>query len=258
MEHCLSYTAQKRNLTNDNTYGSYVAPIIKCFAVALFLITFVGCSSTYRISDSPSKEKFYDEFNNSFKTKETKVTLINDSLVIANEGAVIENDTLFSFGRLEEKKNYQFALSDIEEINFENNTIQKASIVLKSGDELSAETIRTTHDSLSFIGTKTMRTKNTVSVIDKVKTVSYKNRWRNIPLGVITGFFTGGAISLAIGGLLGEYKEQQFPPVMTDQHPLSPLEKAVGYYFLGALLGSITGGILGSVLGREIIYQFNP
>lgn len=259
MKSSLSDTAKPtQDLKNKSTPRVCSSPFIKYFSAFLLFLLFAGCSSTIREGDFSSKEKFLEDFNNTVKTKELKITLLSDSSFTVNEGAAIENDTLFSFGKLDEKKNYQFALSDIEEINFENNSIQRASILLKSGDGLRAENVRTTHDSISFIGTKTLMTKTTIARIDRVKAISYKNHWRNIPLGVITGFFTGGTIGLAIGGLLGEYKEQHFPPGMTDQHPFSPLEKAIGYFISGSFVGLITGGILGWEIGRTIEYQFNP
>jgi len=74
-------------------------------AIAFFVVLFPGCSSTYTVTDFGTKEKFYEEFNNSFKEREVKVTLVNDSSFIVQNGIEINHDTLLSFVNLEEKKN---------------------------------------------------------------------------------------------------------------------------------------------------------
>jgi PBP1b-binding outer membrane lipoprotein LpoB len=52
-----------------NIYGLF-------FLLALLLM---GCSSTYTIKDFPSKERFYEDFNNSVKNKDVSITLMSDS-----------------------------------------------------------------------------------------------------------------------------------------------------------------------------------
>ena len=60
----------------------------------IFLLTLTGCSSTYKVSDFSSKDKFYEDFNNFTNKKTLKVTLNNDSSFIINKGAMISNDSL--------------------------------------------------------------------------------------------------------------------------------------------------------------------
>ncbi|MFA6025643.1 MAG: hypothetical protein WC727_04320 [Ignavibacteriaceae bacterium] len=168
---------------------------------------------------------------------------MNDSTFTIEDGTVIENDILFSFGKLEEKKNMRFELSDISEINYSSNDYQTAIVLLKNGGELTAENIRIIHDSINFVEIKTLITKNNIVPIDKVKTASYKNRWRNIPLGAITGILSGGIIGYLWGNNVKDYH--------------GDYQGSFGLIG-GAFLGFITCGVLGSVIGRNIIYQFNP
>ena len=63
---------------------------------AVFLLSLIGCSSTYKVSDFSSKDKFYEDFNNLARNKSVKVTLLNDSSFSINSGAAIQNDSLYS------------------------------------------------------------------------------------------------------------------------------------------------------------------
>jgi hypothetical protein len=67
------------------------------FLTLLFvLITLLGCYSTYTINDFSSKEKFYEDFNNSVGTKDLNITLINDSLISIKGGGILKQDTLYT------------------------------------------------------------------------------------------------------------------------------------------------------------------
>src|ERR1039457_5796741 len=87
----------------------------------------MGCSSTYTIQNFSSKEKFYQDFNNSVKERDIKVVLSNDSSFTLMHGAVLENDTLFAFGQYNEKKYMSLALSDLEKINYTGNDYKSAT-----------------------------------------------------------------------------------------------------------------------------------
>jgi len=231
-------------------------------AIPFLFIFFVGCASTFRVSDFSSKEKFYDEFNSSFKRKEVKFTLLNDSSFTASDGAEIINDTLISYTNLEEKRKKIFALPEIAEVNFFGSDNQFVMILPKNGDEMRAESVEIGRDTINFVEIKNVIAA-TSTPIDKVKTASYKNRWRRVPLGAIAGIATGGILSLSIGSLLGEFDDkhaqvESIPSRMMDDHPLSPIEKAFAYWFSGSFLGLITGSIIGYSVGYTAIYQFNP
>ena len=51
--------------------------------IPIFMIFLIGCSSTYKISDFSSPEKFYKDFNKSADGKILKITLHDDSSFIA-------------------------------------------------------------------------------------------------------------------------------------------------------------------------------
>ena len=135
-----------------NIYGLF-------FLLALLLI---GCSSTYTIKDFPSKERFYEDFNNSAKNKDVSITLMSDSSFFINDGIILEDDTLFS---LEGKDNRSFALSDITEIRYTNNDSSSASIIFKNGEILRGKDIRTDSDSIYFT-VKTSKAKNNSSHLE--------------------------------------------------------------------------------------------
>jgi len=215
------------------------------FAVVLSLLLFAGCSSTYRVSDFSSKEKFYNDFNNSFKSKEVKVTLINDSTFTASEGAVVKDSTLISYVKVEEKKNMFLARSDLREINFENNEINTATVMLKNGDKLRAENVSIVHDSINFVELKSLLAKNNIAPINKVKTILYKDRWRRIPLGILAGAPLGAFSGIVFRKLLDTRDEKGNPD-----------------YFIGvidmAVVGVLAGCIISYLIGFDEIYQFYP
>jgi hypothetical protein len=60
----------------------------------VFILFLIGCSSTYKVSDFPSKEKFYDDFNKSINNKTAKVILYNDSSFSITGNIKIASDSL--------------------------------------------------------------------------------------------------------------------------------------------------------------------
>ncbi len=71
--------------------------MVKKYLIGIFTsLVLIGCSSTYRISDFSSEEKFYEDFNNFTKDKNVKVTLSNDSVFYSNNGTEIIRDTLYT------------------------------------------------------------------------------------------------------------------------------------------------------------------
>jgi hypothetical protein len=66
------------------------------FLFLIFSLLFIGCSSIYTISNYSSKEKYYENINQSIKSRDFEIALTNDSLVTFIDGGVIKNDTLFS------------------------------------------------------------------------------------------------------------------------------------------------------------------
>ncbi len=62
--------------------------------VWLVSILFYGCALTLKTTDFPSKEDFYNRFNNSMNNKEVMITLLSDSSKIIANSVIIENDSL--------------------------------------------------------------------------------------------------------------------------------------------------------------------
>jgi hypothetical protein len=207
----------------------------------------MGCSSTYTIKDFSTKDKYYEDFNNSIKNKDVNITLINDSSFTLNGGAILENDTLFSFAKLEEKNMRIFALSDITEIRYTNNDSSSASIIFKNGEIIRGKNIRTDNDSIYF-NLKTSTTENNIAPayieINKVKTVTYKTRLRSSLLGILYGAITGLITAIIVGNSFTNNKDDS--------------GKAEEYYLFAPPIGAIIGGIAGGLIGWNTIYQFNP
>lgn len=222
------------------------------FLLALLLM---GCSSTYTIKDFPSKERFYEDFNNSAKNKDVNVNLINDSSFAINDGIILENDTLFS---LEGKDNRSFALSDITEIRYKNNDYSSASILFKNGDILRGKDIRTDSDSIYFtvktstaknniapthIAQDTLFTRTNVFPIETVKSVGYKTHLRSVPLGILSGAIAGLIIAVIAWNTLTSKDNSG---------------AASAYYIFAPPIGAMAGAIVGGCIGWKTIYQFNP
>ncbi len=89
----------------------------------IFVLLFIGCSSTNTIKDSTSKEKFYEDFNKSVKDKNIKVTLTNDSLLALPGGAVIQNDTLFLLSQLLKSNTKSFPLTTVKVVRYKDRWI---------------------------------------------------------------------------------------------------------------------------------------
>ncbi len=62
--------------------------------VSILMLLFMGCSGIYTLQNYPSKQKFYEDFNNFAKNKNLKVTLNNDSSFVTQKGTKISNDSL--------------------------------------------------------------------------------------------------------------------------------------------------------------------
>lgn len=63
--------------------------------ITIFVLLLTGCSSTYRLSDFSSKEKFYSDLNKFVVDKDMEITLTGDSSFYSRGIAGIRNDTLF-------------------------------------------------------------------------------------------------------------------------------------------------------------------
>ena len=214
----------------------------------IFLLTFIGCSSTYKVSDFSSKDKFYEDFNNFARNKSVKVTLLNDSSFSINGGAAMQNDSLYSLGEVTNTRDKRLALSDTKEINYSSNNYKSATILLKNGEKYQAEQIQIISDSIDFAYTREVFIPNDITSVNKLKEISYKNHW----LGIIPGFFAG----IPLGIILGV--SHVIPTYATEGNPPQSTYDETGAFVIGIPLGIIIGSVIGWVSGWDYTYQFNP
>ncbi|MHB1687752.1 MAG: hypothetical protein ACYCVH_10295 [Ignavibacteriaceae bacterium] len=120
------------------------------FITAFFSLTFISCSSIYTVKDFSSKEKLYQDFNNSVKDKSIEVKFINDSSLTINNGAVIKNDTLYSIGYHLDKKYERIALSEIKKINYTGSDYKSANLLLKNDEQINAGDINIANDTMEY------------------------------------------------------------------------------------------------------------
>ena len=215
--------------------------------VSLFLI---GCSSTYKVSNFSSKDKFYEDFNKFARNKNVDVTLANDSSFTIDNGVAIRNDTLYQLGREINSGNLELTLSSAKEINYTSNDYKSASILLKNGEKYQAEKIKLTQDSITFAYIKEVIIMNDIVPMNKVKKISYKNHW----LGVITGFI-GGTLSGGVVGLFTVFSTTANGGGISGQDSRPNPFGSAPYLILS---GIFIGSAIGWIVGDTNTYQFNP
>jgi hypothetical protein len=206
-------------------------------------LIFIGCSSTYTVSDFPSKEEFYEDFNKSANGKTIKFTLNNDSTFMCSNNVEIEGDTLYCIKKEIESTNKVIALSEIKKLKYSVNNFKAGIILLKDGKTIEAENIIIENNTARFSIIDTINSLNCRMPINNIKQVSYKNHWLGAPLGALPG---------AILGLFAGISAYFINP------PTNTWGGNYVYFFGGAPLGLIVGGILGWISGYTYIYQFNP
>lgn len=217
-------------------------PII--FLLPVIFISFTGCSITHDIAYSSSEKEFYDDYNNSAGNRNVEVIFKNDSTFHQENHTLIRNDTLYCFVKTKEEKYYEVPTSSVKKINYLTNDFKTAGLTLNDGDQLKGEDIFITKDSISFWGVREQTLKYNVSPVNNIKTISYKNHWK----GVVPGSLSG----ILLGGLLGTSGWILHPP---DGHGhFAQAEATVA----GALSGLIVGGVVGYIIGFNINYQFIP
>ncbi len=91
----------------------------------LFLF-FIGCSSTYTVTDMDSKEKLIKDFNDSAENKKLEITLTNDSALVVTEGGQIKNDSMLlsyspNYYTTKIKKYRLLPLADIKQAAYTNH-----------------------------------------------------------------------------------------------------------------------------------------
>jgi len=210
-----------------------------------FTVFLFGCSTTYRVTDFSSKEKFYHECNNNFKDRDVKVTLKNDSILACPKGIEIKGDTLYKYVNQEEKKIRHYALSDIAELQFSNKSAASAFILLKNGSKYEDVEATVAKDSVMFVEIKSRVEANPLVPIDEIKTIIHKDRSRRMPLGVLAGAplgFLSGFALVNIFKLKDYHGDADYGGVASQT----------------TLFGIIAGCVTSYLIGFDEVYKFNP
>ena len=205
----------------------------------------MGCSSTYRVIDYPSKEKFQEDINSSIKNRNFDV-VTDDSSFTCLEGSKINNDSLYAITRIQEEKE-TIPLRDIREIKYfgKAHEVPSAYIWLKNGEEIKKDDVRIIPDSM--IQFTNLKISDAYIPIYKIKEINYKTRWTGVPIGFLCGVLAGGLIG-SIGWIIN-VKSGGNEPLQFD---------ALFSIIKGALLGAIIGPIVGYIVGWDNAFQFKP
>lgn len=216
---------------------------IALFNFCGFALLLIGCSSTYTIKDFSSKEKFYEDFNNSAKDKTVKVTLTNDSSFTTLNGASISNDSLIFISQIKKEK-IIIEPGEITNIKYYGIDMSNLSalILLKNGEEIKAENVSLISD--SSINATVKKTIYEFIPLKNVREVSYKNHWLGVPIRLFNGTVGGFVI-----GLISSH-------VFVNQNEQSDAAIYVGWGITA--IGLVAGGIWGWIEGYNYTYQFNP
>ena len=225
-----------------NSSNVTVSGAMKLIILFIVSLIFTGCSSTYRVSNFSSKEKFYEDFNNSVKNKELEITLINDSSFSVLEGSKIADDSLdliLSF----QNKEHTLASNEIENIKYYGDSYSSPSayIMLKNGQLINGENIQILPD--SSIRCVEVKVNGTKVPLTDVKKVSYKKHWLGILPGLLIGVPAGFVLGIAIGQSFDKNKDAQG----TESF----------FAVFGAPMGALAGIIYGWIAGWEYNYYFN-
>ncbi|MGA7721954.1 MAG: hypothetical protein WCA84_12370 [Ignavibacteriaceae bacterium] len=222
--------------------------------ISVLSLLLIGCSSTYKVSDFPSRDKFYEDFNKSASDKSLKIILDNDSTISADDGARISNDSLFiTLPVLKQEK--VINKDDIEDITVSIHDMT-TTIVLKNDKSVTAGSI----DILPGSSVAIYNFENTYKYLSliNVKEISYKNHWLGLPVPLISGTLIGvglGILFVEVNDTFssGSGSGSNFQSSSNSQRG------ADGYAFLGlSAIGIVGGSILGWINGWTYTYEFAP
>ena len=205
-----------------------------------------GCSSTYTINDFSSKEKFYEDFNNSVKYKNINVTLSNDSSFSVPYGAILSDDSLLTITNIKHTvKLRHSSVKEIKEYYDTDFTYPLHEVILTNGKELKGDDVRILPDS-SVEYTVRGNVFGEKIPLKKVKEVNYKNHWLGIPSGFLIGAVSGFGVSY----IIAQFVNRNDPEKRSSEN--------IYIFFAGLPLGALTGTIWGWINGYSYTYQFNP
>jgi hypothetical protein len=211
--------------------------------ISLSSLLLIGCSSTYKVTDFPSKAKFYADFNKSASDKSLKIFMNNDSTINAANGALISNDSLiFAVPILKEEKIRRDNIEEFIYNSYDINIIN--TVILKNGNSITTNNIQLLPDS-SVVYWDYENTNKYLS-LNNVKKISYKNHWLGLPVGLIFGPLIGYGLGISLSEAISQ----------SSFSSASSADKATVYIITS--VGFLTVSVLGWINGWTYIYQFNP
>ncbi|MGA7720342.1 MAG: hypothetical protein WCA84_04120 [Ignavibacteriaceae bacterium] len=213
--------------------------------IPIFMIFLIGCSSTYKISDFSSPEKFYKDFNKSADGKILKITLHDDSSFIATQGANVSNDSLTYHTMVQKEEAINKA--DIKDIKYYGTdmTNLSATILLNNGESATAKNITLSPD--SSINAVLFESRTERLPILKIKEVSYVNHSTGTLMGVLLGIPVGLLTELIIR-----------PAFFENSKGNSVSNSSNTILNVISILCPVVGGIIWGEKGYKYTYQFNP
>ena len=218
------------------------------FLIPIIFLFLIGCSSTYKITDYPSKETFYKDINSSIRNRDVKVVTA-DSSFTSLKGSQINDGSLQTVSLVQKS----IPLQEVKNVKY-SETAGATPLVyvwLKSGEELKPESIKKLPNSM--IQLTILRINDGSIPIYKIKEISYKTGWPGALTGIPIGFGSGAIV----GGILGSagiiFHINSGGMKDTFDKGQSTFVGMVS----GALIGIVTGGILGYIIGWEHIYKIS-
>ncbi|MHB8580580.1 MAG: hypothetical protein ACYDA4_12085 [Ignavibacteriaceae bacterium] len=227
------------------------------FLIMFFFLFLIGCSSTYKITDFPSKDQFFADFNKSAKDNSLKVFLKDDSTITSNDGARISNDSLLL--PIQVQKVERISKDKINDIKYSGSDMSNLSaiIFLKNGTEAIAKNVNILSDS-SITATILVNNEEYIP-INKVKEISYKNHWVGVPGKLILSTGLGAGFGAFVGFIISKINppNNSLPGSGSYAGGIDAQDVRTGL-IVGSVIGFITGGIIGWISGYTYTYQFNP
>ena len=86
----------------------------------LFLLSFEGCSTSYKISNYSSKHEYYKNYNEFASSREMEVTLTNDSSFEIGDSSILKDDSLFLINKKLITNIKILPVPKIKEISYKN------------------------------------------------------------------------------------------------------------------------------------------
>lgn len=212
--------------------------------ISCIFITITGCTTTYKLSESRSPEKFYEKCKSAVENRNVNVTLDNDSSVFTCDENEIVKDTFYTVKETKTSRYYKISTAQIKDMDYLSNDYKTANITLKDGEKLKAENLSITNDTTKFWGIKTSVMKTMISPLYDVKSIEYKNHWKGVIPGILGGALLGGVLG-ATGWI--------FHPM--DGGMVEQFDQGTAT-FGGAFSGLIIGAVVGYIIGFNINYEF--